>query len=920
VTPERWQVVKDALAGALACASTERETYLVALRARDAALAHEVESLLAHDAEDSFLDQPAVASPHSENAAFGSYRLQSSLGEGGMGVVYLAQDTILERPVALKFLSHALEQQDDARRRFLREAKAAAALDHPYICKIYQTGELEGRPFIAMEYVRGETLRHRLDTAPLPLRDVLWIALEVTEALETAHAALIVHRDLKPSNIMLTADGHVKVLDFGLAKRVGPEAAEYAKTRSELTETGTVQGTVAYMSPEQVRGQEVDFRSDLFSLGVVLYECLAGRNPFVAGSSLETASQILHHVPPPLRLTHTQLPAALDEIVRRLLAKTVDQRYDSAVDLRRDLVRVRDLVERGQVDVAAPAAGVPGAAAEPLRRVAFSRRAVLSSAAAAALVVAGGVWWIGAQKPASREPMSVAVMPFANVSSDAGNDYLAAGIPREVTKRLGRAGARVIPWETALRFGDTANPVEVARALRVDSVVKGSLQTVGGRLLVNVSLVDGATGFLSWQDELEFEDLFEAQTRIARGVALKLGHELTGETAATLARPESSSGDAYDLYLQGAAHLNDGGKESTDIAFGFFTKALQLDPNLVETHVGLGAVYLERYWSGWGGGAGNLDLAAKAFDDALERDPKDMRARRGKMLIAFYRGRGDEALRLAQEAARVGGGDIETLLARAEAFVLNGPSDLAGPLLERVLALDPGNQAAAWLRTIMFHRTDRFTETAAAAADYTRRFGEDSFVAVLGASALERLGDLAGARERYVHVVERLMQPSIEPGTATAYDLVALLAAGVLDHRTGNRERALELWRRGLQLTRDALAVDADGVGLQVFRATFLGYLGDRAFSKEAAAALASLDAAGLNPWELIYLAGGYAQLGEVKSAIGVLRSVIARGRLPGRAWLTVVAPSLRSTPELNEVLRAHDAEEERRRRRYGAS
>jgi len=926
MTPDRWQHVKEALDSALARDPDGRAAYLDEIAAADPSLRREVEDLLAYRPAEDFLEQPAVPNPTlTPGVTFGPYQIHSQLGEGGMGQVFLAQDRTLDRPVALKFLSSALQEQEEARRRFLREAKAAAALDHPYICKIYQTGEEDGRPFIAMEYVRGETLRSRLDTERLPLKDVLRITMEVAEALETAHAAPIVHRDLKPSNIMLTTGGHVKVLDFGLAKRVVMEGGDHAETQSELTEAGAVQGTVAYMSPEQVRGRKVDSRSDVFSLGVVLYECLTGRNPFQAGSSLETASQILHHTPPSPGLGRDDVPPLLEHIVTKMLAKAPEDRYQATHDLRTDLARVRDMVDRGE---APTATGKPSTGPEILPvapgvvRPAFRRRALISGLVLALGVTAGASlwWWSRAEPGVNRAPLSVAVMPFANVSGDPDNDYLANGIAQAVTTRLHRAGLRVIPWETARRFRDSSNPIEIARALKVDAVLSGSFQTAGDRLLVTVSLVEGATGFISWTNEFEeaFDDIFQVQTRIAEGVAANLGHELTGDAAATLARPESSSLDAYDFYLQGAEYLQNGDRESTNIAYDYFSRAVKVDPNMAEARVGLGAVYLERYWSGWGGGAGNLGLAEKSFQTALQHDPMDMRARRGLMLIEFYRGNSEEALRLAQEAALRGSDDIETLLARAEAYALSGPTDPAGPLLDRILALDPGNQTASWLRVLVFHRNERFGETVTAADDYVRRFGDDPFVVAIGANASEKRGDLEGARERYDQGIERLLQSSSEPGFATAYGLTLLLRAGVFHHRNGRPDRAQALWKKGLQLTRDVLVSDAESPGLQLFLASFHGFLGERpAFEKEEAAAVALIKRSGLNPWELVYLAEAHKHLGNTERALTVLRNQLRAGRVTGWSWLSPVAPIPRGTPRLDEFLREYDVEVQRLRTRY---
>jgi eukaryotic-like serine/threonine-protein kinase len=920
MTPERWQQVKEALAVALDFDEPARRGYLDDLAVRDASLSREVEALIAYGADDAFLEQGAVPKPPpGAGATFGEYRIQSPLGQGGMGTVLLALDPSLDRPVALKFLSADLERSDEARRRFLREAKAAAALDHPYICKIYQTGEVEGRPFIAMEYVRGETLRQRLDKGMLPLADVTRIALEVAEALETAHAEQIVHRDLKPSNIMLTTGGHVKVLDFGLAKRLIVAGAE-SETGSELTDAGVVQGTVAYMSPEQVRGLDVDWRSDLFSLGVIVYECVTGRNPFATASLLETASQILHHAPPsPQR---DGMPSSLASAVERMLAKAPGDRYQSTHDVHADLTRVRDIVERG-VGHDLAAAVAPYRATQAGWHNAVGRRAVVGALLAVVTLGASGAWWWRTTPGlgAGRMALSVAVMPFANVSGDPDNDYLANGIAQAVTTRLHRAGLRVIPWETVRRYRDASNLIDVAKALNVDAVLTGSFQTRGDRLRVTVSLVDGAKGFISWTDELEeaFGDIFQVQTRIAQGVATNLGHELTDDTAATLARAESSSLDAYDFYLQGADYLQQGDRESTTIAYDFFTRALELDGNLAEASVGTGAVYLERYWNGWGGGAANLERAAASFQTALKRDPADMRATRGQMLIEFYRGKSEAALRIAQEAARRGGADdIEALLARAEAYALNGAEDVARTLLDRVLALDPVNQTAAWLLAIASHRGERFQEGASAADAYVSRFGDDSFVYLMGATARERSGDMTGARERYDRGTQALMASSVEPGSVTAYDLTVLLVAGAFHERDGQVDKAQGLWRKGIQLTSDVLATDPDSVGMRIFLASFYGFLGDRvSFMRESAAAVAIVNASKLNPWEMIYLASAQAHLGDIEQSLASLRQLIAAGRLAGRSWLTVGAPELRAAPGFAAVLRDYDREEQRLRNLY---
>jgi serine/threonine protein kinase len=918
MTPERWTQVKQAVAEALARAPGERTAHLATIGIADPDLGREVADLLTHHADDTFLERSAVpedASPEPAlGAMFGPYQIQSLLGRGGMGLVFLAQDRVLDRPVALKFLSAALQRQEESRRRFLREARAAAALDHPYICKIYQTGEEDGCPFIAMEYVRGDTLRRRLDTSPLAVKDVLHVAVEVAEALETAHAAQIVHRDLKPSNIMLTTGGHAKVLDFGLAKRLSETGSLYSETRAELTDARTVQGTVAYMSPEQVRANDVDIRSDIFSLGVVLYECLSGTNPFRAGSSLETAWQILHHTPPSPGETRSEVAAALDRIVERMLAKAPADRYQSAHDLRTELVGVRDLPDRDRLRDEAPRRFIPS----PL--LLTRRRALTALGTIATAIVGAAGWWATRTSPGAAS-LSLAVLPFVNASRDPGNDYLANGITQAVTTRLHRAGLRLTPWETASRFRELSDPGQVARDLRVAAVLTGTLQVQRDRLRVTASLIEAATDVIAWAKAFDesLEDIFTMQTRIAQAVATSIGHELTGEAAAMLARKESSSAEAYDFYLQGANYLLEDARQSTDAAFDYFEQAVKIDHDLTEAHVGLGAVYLERFWNGWGGGSGNLGLADKAFQNALQRDSRNIRAKRGLNLISWHRGTGDDHLQFARDAAAWGQDDIDTLLARAEVFTFDGPEDLAVPILERVLALDPLNQSAAWHFPTAYHNSERFANSVQAADNYFNRFGADPFVDMIAANAFERLGDVETARSRYERAGRPLMLGSSGTEPAGGYGLAGLLAAGEFHDRHRQRERAVLVWRRGLDLTRTTLAKDPDSIGIRLYCAGFLGLLGDASeCEKQEREAIARAEAAGINPSEMRSLAGAHSHLGNTAHAMDLLRYSLRRGRLFGRPWLT--SPALERAEGFAELRQEFIAAEERRRRLYSGA
>ena len=365
--PERWQQIERLCHAALEQDESGRAAFLEETCRGDESLRREVEFLLEQEAEaEDFLEAPALdvaAQAYGEpqvhsmlGKEIGTYKILSLLGSGGMGEVYLAEDRILDRRVALKFLPEAMQRDETARKRFLREAKSAAALDHPFICKIYEIGEAEETPYIAMEYVKGTTLREKFSQGPPPWKEVPETALEIAEALEAAHGEDIVHLDLKPSNVMITPEGHVKVMDFGLAKRLVPlegvESEEQILTAG-LSKTGMTLGTLPYMSPEQVRGQTVDTRSDIFSFGVMLYEMLTGVHPFQKNLPMDTAQAILSQDPAPLTEETEDIPELLQHTVRKILAKEPDRRYQLVHDVRTNLTQVLSQTAPSQRDEAA---------------------------------------------------------------------------------------------------------------------------------------------------------------------------------------------------------------------------------------------------------------------------------------------------------------------------------------------------------------------------------------------------------------------------------------------------------------------------------------------------------------------------------------------------------------------------------------
>ena len=517
------------------------------------------------------------------------YRIVGPIGEGGMGEVFLAQDTVLDRKVALKFLRDLVAQDPNAAKRFLREAKAAAALDHPFICKIYETGEVDGHAYIAMEYVAGETLAQRIARGPLPIREALRTALEVAEALEDAHAKGFVHRDLKPANIMLAAQGHAKVMDFGLAvQSVVPEGAECEnETLSRLTRQGVIVGTPAYMSPEQAAGKPVDRRSDVFSFGVVLHEMVTGANPFLRPSAVETLSAILRDLPPTLHLKEHQASLGLQRILRRGLAKSPEDRYPTIQELAADL---RDLNER-------------------MFGRAWPTRAIATVAAAVTVALAlgaGGLWMAGRRSTAprpERPPLSLLIADFRNETGDPvfeGTLESTFGLAMEgasFVTIVDRGQARRVAGQ--LRPGATRVDEElallVARREGTDAVLAATVTAQGGGYRIEARLLDPSNGKPLARSEKSVatkSDALPAVTRIAADLRHALGDQ-TPESAQLAAAETFSAGSLQAAHHYALAQEAQWTGNSDD-AIREYSRALELDPDLGRAYAGLAVIHANR--------------------------------------------------------------------------------------------------------------------------------------------------------------------------------------------------------------------------------------------------------------------------------------------------------------------------------------
>ena len=518
----------------------------------------------------------------------GRYVIEDRLGAGGMARVYLATDTVLRRQVALKFLAPAIESDPIAQRRFLREARAAAALDHPYICHIHEVSESDERAFIAMEYVRGETLGERLQAGPLPVREAVRIGAEIGEAIERAHAEEIVHRDLKPGNIMVTPDGHVKVMDFGLAKRValGDDDAPAEPLTADLTEAGSTLGTLAYMSPEQVRGQDVDVASDVFSFGTLLYQMLSGTHPFAREQALETASAILRDDPDRLQAPGEELPPALSSLVARMLQKDPQAR-PAAAEISAAL---REMLGDSSGELST-------VGAQPKSRwggwIGWAAAAAL--ALLLTLVVVRPTW---APIPAGitgRTIDSIAVMPFENQTGDTDQAFLADGITEALIRDLGGLQGlnRVAPLDSVLAHR-TSSLEDIRLKLNVGAVVRGSVSGAQSGVVIGVEMVNARDGqrLLVQDYPTALSELPSVQADLARSIAAALGVTLTADEQRGLGEASAVDPDAHAAYLRGRHLLRRRDADAVERAIQYFHEAISLDTSYAAGFEGLAEGYL----------------------------------------------------------------------------------------------------------------------------------------------------------------------------------------------------------------------------------------------------------------------------------------------------------------------------------------
>ncbi len=717
------------------------------------------------------------------------YKIIGKLGEGGMGVVYRAEDIDLGRQVSLKLLPEEMAADEDRLERFRREAKAVAALNHPNIVTIHSIEESEGCHFLTMELVEGDSLDHLIPPGGFPLAKVFDIAIPLADAFAAAHERGIIHRDLKPANVMLGDDGRIKVLDFGLVKLVEndtggePEEVTALPTRATgLTAEGMVMGTAPYMSPEQVEGKRVDHRTDIFSLGIVLYEIATGSRPFEGDTSAALVSSILRDTPPTVSEINENLPRHFGRIVQHCLEKDPEARYQSAKDVRNVLAGLRKEVDSGSVALSSGPLSITSGSMEVSTK---KRTGLWALTAVAAVLVLGAGLWIGrnlktdaagsgrsvnegsavpAAAEAERVP-SVAVLPFANLSADPDNEYFTDGLTEELITALMKVeGLRIPARSSVYALKETKLDVqEIGERLGVDNIIEGSVRKVGNQLRISAQLINVDDGFNIWSEtyDRELEDVFVIQDEISQNIVDALQLTLSPVEKQALRSERTTDFQAYENYLRGRGYYRRRTRTDFQSASEMFQKAIEIDPGYALAHAGLADTYTE-FWRNYESTEENLVKAEAASRKAVELDPNLAEAHASRGFALGQRGEYEMAEAEFRQAISLDPRLFEAYYYFGTVAFTEGHLEIAAEMFEKASEAAPDEIRALQLLPQVYTSLGR--SSAAQSANQRRveiverrlEFDPDDVPMLLdGASALAALGERQRSLEWAGRILDR---------------------------------------------------------------------------------------------------------------------------------------------------------------------